>query len=44
MVQAAYAAVGHGPPSPLSAWCFGTTPMQTFLDTITLAKEKMMAA
>src|SRR5438270_7209407 len=25
-------------------WCFGKTPMQTFLDTIPLAKEKLMAA
>lgn len=24
-------------------WCFGKTPMQTFLDTIPLAKEKLMA-
>jgi hypothetical protein len=25
-------------------WCFGKTPMQTFIDTIPLAKEKIMAA
>ncbi|WP_394890030.1 IS481 family transposase [Mesorhizobium sp. AaZ16] len=25
-------------------WCFGKTPMQTFLDTAPLAKEKMIAA
>jgi transposase InsO family protein len=25
-------------------WCFGNTPMQTFLDTLPLAKEKIMAA
>ena len=25
-------------------WCFGKTPMQTFLDAIPLAKEKLMAA
>src|SRR3954465_9447716 len=25
-------------------WCFGKTPMQTFLDSIPLAKEKIMAA
>jgi transposase InsO family protein len=25
-------------------WCFGKTPMQTFLDTLPLAKEKMIAA
>jgi transposase InsO family protein len=25
-------------------WCFGKTPMQTFLDAIPLAKEKMIAA
>ena len=25
-------------------WCFGKTPMQTFLDTIPIAKEKMIAA
>src|ERR671926_1293394 len=25
-------------------WCYGKTPMQTFLDTIPLAKEKIMAA
>ena len=25
-------------------WCFGKTPMQTFLDTLPLAKEKIMAA
>jgi transposase InsO family protein len=25
-------------------WCYGRTPMQTFLDTIPLAKEKLLAA
>ena len=25
-------------------WCFGKTPMQTFLDAVPLAKEKIMAA
>ena len=25
-------------------WCYGKTPMQTFLDTVPLAKEKMLAA
>jgi hypothetical protein len=25
-------------------WCFGKTPMQTFLDTKGLAKEKVIAA
>jgi hypothetical protein len=25
-------------------WCFGKTPMQTFLDAIPMAKEKMIAA
>ncbi len=25
-------------------WCFGKTPMQTFLDTTPLAREKIMAA
>ncbi len=25
-------------------WCFGKTPMQTFLDTTPLAREKFMAA
>jgi transposase InsO family protein len=25
-------------------WCYGKTPMQTFLDTLPLAKEKIMAA
>jgi len=25
-------------------WCYGKTPMQTFLDAIPLAKEKLMAA
>jgi transposase InsO family protein len=25
-------------------WCFGKTPMQTFLDSVPLAKEKMLAA
>ncbi len=24
-------------------WCYGKTPMQTFLDSIPLAKEKMIA-
>jgi hypothetical protein len=23
-------------------WCFGKTPMKTFLDSLTLAKEKMV--
>jgi hypothetical protein len=30
--------------SPWGRWCFGKTPMQTFLDAIPLAKEKMIAA
>jgi hypothetical protein len=25
-------------------WCYGKPPMQTFLDAIPLAKEKIMAA
>jgi hypothetical protein len=25
-------------------WCFGKTPMQTFRDSLPLAKEKMLAA
>jgi Integrase core domain len=25
-------------------WCFGKTPMQTFLDATPIAKEKMIAA
>jgi hypothetical protein len=25
-------------------WCFGKTPMQTFLDATPLAREKMIAA
>jgi len=25
-------------------WCFGKTPMQTFLDALPLAKEKLVAA
>ena len=25
-------------------WCFGKTPMQTFLDSIPLAKEKLLSA
>jgi hypothetical protein len=25
-------------------WCYGRTPGQTFLDTIPLAKEKLLAA
>jgi transposase InsO family protein len=25
-------------------WCYGKTPMQTFLDTVPIAKEKMIAA
>ena len=25
-------------------WCYGKTPMQTFLDSIPLAREKMIAA
>ena len=25
-------------------WCYGQTPMQTFIDSIPLAKEKMLAA
>jgi Integrase core domain len=24
-------------------WCYGKTPMQTFLDTLALAKEKLIA-
>jgi transposase InsO family protein len=29
---------------PQGRWCYGRTPMQTFLDTIPLAKEKLLAA
>ena len=25
-------------------WCFGKTPMQTFLDAMLMTKEKMIAA
>jgi hypothetical protein len=25
-------------------WCYGKTPMQTFLDSLPLAKEKLMVA
>jgi hypothetical protein len=25
-------------------WCYGKTPMRTFLDTIALAKEKLLPA
>ena len=25
-------------------WCFGKTPMRTFLDSLPIAKEKMLAA
>jgi hypothetical protein len=25
-------------------WCFGTTPMQTFLDAMPMTEEKMIAA
>lgn len=25
-------------------WCYGKTPMQTFMDSVPLAKEKMLAA
>jgi hypothetical protein len=25
-------------------WCFGKTPMQTFLDALPMAREKLMAA
>jgi hypothetical protein len=25
-------------------WCYGKTPLRTFLDTVPLAKEKMLAA
>jgi hypothetical protein len=25
-------------------WCFGKTPMQMFVDTLPLAKEKMLQA
>jgi hypothetical protein len=25
-------------------WCFGKTPMQTFLDSVPLAKEKLLVA
>ena len=25
-------------------WCYGRTPMQTFLDTIPVTKEKLLAA
>jgi len=25
-------------------WCYGKTPMQTFLDTIEIAKEKLIAS
>jgi hypothetical protein len=29
---------------PQGRWCYGKTPLQTFWDSIPLAKEKMLAA
>jgi transposase InsO family protein len=29
---------------PHQRWCYGKTPMQTFLDAMALTKEKMIAA
>jgi len=25
-------------------WCYGKTPMQTFMDSVSLAREKMLVA
>jgi hypothetical protein len=37
---------GRAFPSPWlkGRWCFGKTPMQTFLDAVPMTKEKMIAA
>jgi hypothetical protein len=40
----AAAAVGIAEASAKARWCFGKTPMETFLDALPLAKEKIMAA
>src|ERR1700752_4015316 len=37
-------AESHGVTLLEGRWCFGKTPMQTFLDALPLAKEKLMAA
>ena len=29
---------------PQGRWCYGKTPLQTFIDSIPLAKDKMIAA
>jgi hypothetical protein len=31
-------------PEPGCRWCFGKTPMQTFVDAMSMTKEKMIAA
>jgi DNA-binding winged helix-turn-helix (wHTH) protein len=31
-------------PAHQGRWCFGKTPMQTFLDALPMAREKLMAA
>ena len=36
--------VAQQAPAHQGRWCFGKTPMQTFLDALPLAKEKLMAA
>jgi len=36
---------GHDEERPYQGhWCFGKTPMQTFKNSLTLAKEKLIAA
>ena len=37
-------AIYNGQRTHQGRWCFGKTPMQTFLDALPLAKEKLMAA
>jgi hypothetical protein len=48
-LQASAAADGNAATGRLSAlivrrWCFGKTPMQTFVDAMPMTKEKMIAA
>jgi hypothetical protein len=40
----AWLAEYHGVRPHQGRWCYGKTPTQTFLDTIPLAKEKLLVA
>jgi hypothetical protein len=36
--------IRHSPAFEQGRWCYGKTPMQTFLDALPIAREKLLPA